>query len=182
MLKRRFSITGLPLVVLLATLTGCFSAGPAPGDAEGAAPPEEAARCITLDEADRLADQVMQLVNLERAAVELPPVVRNETLEAIAAGYACRMIEEEFFGHLDPLTGRGPGERAVAGKYAFYSVGENLAAGQKTAADVMKIWMESPPHREIILDSKWKEVGIAVRAGGEYSIYWVMEFGDPPTF
>ena len=61
-------------------------------------------------------------------------------------------------------------------------MGENLAAGQKTAADVMKIWMESPPHREIILDSKWKEVGIAVRAGGEYSIYWVMEFGDPPTF
>ena len=180
MLKRRFSITGLPLVLLLATLTGCFSAGPAPGDAEGTS--EETARCITLDEADRLADQVMQLVNLERAAVELPPVVRNETLEAIAADYACRMIEEEFFGHLDPLTGRGPGERAVAGKYAFYSVGENLAAGQRTAADVMEIWMESPPHREIILDSKWKEVGIAVRAGGEYSIYWVMEFGDPPTF
>jgi uncharacterized protein YkwD len=92
------------------------------------------------------------------------------------------MIEGDFFGHHDPDTGRGPADRALAGKYAFYSVGENLAAGQETAADVMKVWMKSPTHREIILDPAWKEVGIAIRGGGEYSLYWVMEFGDPADF
>lgn len=89
------------------------------------------------------------------------------------------MVSDAFFGHEDPRTGHGPGERAVAGRYAFYSVGENLAAGQESAAEAVKVWMESPAHRRIILDPKWTQVGIAVRTGGEYGIYWVQEFGDP---
>ena len=144
--------------------------------------PSEVAKCIEPEEADRLSDQVLQLVNLERAGEELPPVVFSSTLQKVASDYACIMIEEGFFGHLDPVTGHGPGERAMAGKYTFYSVGENLAAGQETAADVMRVWMDSPSHREIILDPKWRELGVAVRNGGEHSIYWVMEFGDPADF
>jgi uncharacterized protein YkwD len=46
----------------------------------------------------------------------------------------------------------------------------------------MKVWMGSPAHRENILDPRWSEVGIGVRTGGEYSIYWVQEFGDPADF
>ncbi len=129
-----------------------------------------------------MADQVLQLVNLERAEAELPPVVLNPTLARVADDYACRMVVEEFFGHTDPLTGRGPGDRAVAGKYHFYAIGENLAAGQETAAEVMRVWMDSPAHRAIILDARWMEVGIAVRTGGEYAIYWVQEFGTPADF
>lgn len=179
--KRSSAITIYPVIGLLLFATGCFSGGSTTdrAEAEAQARGKEPAPCVTLEEADRLADQVLQLVNLERATANLSPVVWNRRLERIAGDYACRMIEESFFGHLDPLTGRSPGDRALAGKYAFYSVGENLAAGQESAADVMKVWMESPSHREIILDPSWKEVGIAVRSGGEYSLYWVMEFGDP---
>ena len=92
------------------------------------------------------------------------------------------MIESAFFGHMDPMTGPGPGERAVAGKYSYYSVGENLAAGATTAAEVMKLWMDSPPHMAIILDPKWRDVGIAVRVGSDDSVYWVQEFGDPASY
>ena len=67
----------------------------------------------------------------------------------------------------------------MTGKYAFYAIGENLAAGQQTPAEVMKVWMDSPAHRDIILDPNWTEVGIAVRVGGEYEIYWVQLFGRP---
>jgi len=42
--------------------------------------------------------------------------------------------------------------------------------------------MDSPSHRDNILDEKWSEVGISVRSGGEYSIYWVQEFGDPADY
>ncbi|MGB2984675.1 MAG: CAP domain-containing protein [Phycisphaerae bacterium] len=176
----RKSLTfGFQMVCLLGLMTGCFSASPA---AEEAARLPEAARCITPEEADRMADQALQLVNLERAERDLQPVVVHPSLTDIAKDYACRMVEEEFFGHRDPITGHGPAERAVAGKYTFYAIGENLAAGQETAAEVMKVWMESPPHRAIILDPGWKEVGIAVRAGGEHSVYWVQEFGDPAGF
>ena len=54
------------------------------------------------------------------------------------------MVAGGFFAHRDPETGAGPGERAVAANYAGYFVGENLAAGHRTAAAVMKVWMESP--------------------------------------
>lgn len=139
-------------------------------------------KCVQPADDERLADQVLQLVNLERAAVELPPVVRSETLSEIAAEYACRMVEMGFFDHHDPVNGFGPGDRAMAKRYDFYAVGENLAAGQRTPAEVMKVWMESPSHRAIILDSKWSEVGIAVRNGGAYSVYWVQEFGAPARY
>lgn len=164
---------------LVGLVGGCFSASPAD---QSAAPSEESAPCITPEVADTYADQVLQLVNLERAERDLQPVVVDQRLTKLAADYACAMVEGKFFGHRDPNTDHGPGERAIAGKYTFFAVGENLAAGQETPADVMKVWMESPAHREIILDPIWKDVGIAVRTGGEHSVYWVQEFGDPASF
>ena len=159
--------------------TGCGSG--ASEEDPAAARAVEPAPCVSPGEAERLADQVLELINLERTSADLPlpPVRLHPALCKVAGSYACRMIEGGFFGHYDPITGRGPGQRAIAGKYAFYAVGENLAAGQQTAVEVMKVWMESPSHELIILDAKWRDVGIAVRTGGEHVIYWVLEFGDP---
>ncbi len=158
-------------------MCGCFSSLPesTAGDETGKAVPP----CEFPEDPERLADQVLQLVNLERADADLPPVVRNLVLDKIADDYACRMIADNFFDHVDPATGYGPGDRAVAGKYRFFAVGENLAAGQETPGEVMNVWMESPSHRDIILDEKWTEIGVSVRLGGEYSVYWVQEFGAP---
>ncbi len=161
---------------------GCFTDPNAPNG--GYTPPEKSAQpadCLTAEDAERMADQVIQLVNLERAAAhrDLSPVTVNDKLTDVAGDYACRMIEEAFFDHYDPITGRGPGDRAIAGKYAFYAIGENLAAGAETAAEAVQLWMESPSHREIILDPNWTEVGVAVRDGGEHSPYWVQVFGHP---
>ena len=180
MVHRHWIVTSEALLCTV-LLTGCFSAAPAAPQADSGLS-EESAECLTPQEAELMADQVLQLVNLERAERALPPVVAHSGLKVVAETYACRMIESRFFGHSDAETGDGPAERAIAGKYAFYAVGENLAAGQETPADVMKVWMESPAHREIILDPDWRDVGIAVRGGGEHSIYWVQEFGDPAAF
>jgi len=166
----------LSLVPLCA---GCFttsqSEASGSSDTEGFA---DMARCIVPDDSERMVDQVLQLVNLERAEEGLSPVVVNPELQKLADDFACRMIVADFFGHTDPETGDGPGDRAQ-GKYSYYAIGENLAAGQPTPAEAMRVWMESPAHRDIILDDKWTEVGLSVRHGGEYSIYWVQEFGVP---
>ena len=181
------SSTWLILAGLGLLLTGCYAPPDTDGDPLSGSSAKEAAREIeyapstTPDDAERWVDQVLQLINLERAAAEpgLSPVRVNDQLTAIADEFACRLIELDFFDHIDPETGYRCGDRAVKGKYAFYRVGENLAAGQRKPAEVVKRWMESPSHRQIILDPVWKDVGVSVRTGGRYDIYWVVEFGDP---
>lgn len=189
MVRLRLISFVVPAVSILGLSAGCYEGEVPPESAQEAAAEEytpsaptkarEATTCLTAEEADRMADQVVQLVNLERVAEEMPPVTMNDKLAKIAGDYACRMIEEGFFGHRNPITGHDQADRAVAGKYAYYAIGENLAVGQQTPAEVMKEWMESPAHRDAILDPTWTEIGVAVRLGGEYSIYWVQLFGHP---
>lgn len=135
--------------------------------------------CLSIEEAERFADQVVLLVNLERAEAGLAPVAPHPALQRVADDFACRMVEADFFAHRDPLTHEGPGERALAGRYRFLSVGENLASGPTTAAEVIKAWMASPSHRDVILDERWQDVGVAVRLDNDGVVFWVQEFGDP---
>lgn len=177
-MKHKYPLS-LAAMITMPFCAGCFNAPQSEAgvaDANGFA---DVARCIIPDDSDRMVDQVLQLVNLERADAGLAPVVVNQALQKIADDFACKMIVEDFFGHTDPENGQGPADRAVAGKYAYYAIGENLAAGQETPAEAMRVWMDSPAHREIILDEKWSEIGLSVRFGGEFSIYWVQEFGAP---
>lgn len=138
--------------------------------------------CAVPTNEDVLVSRVIDLVNAERASRGLSILKPNPTLSGIANEYACEMIDGAFFAHTDPLTGEGPGERAVKAGYSFVSMGENLAAGQQTAEQAVQDWMNSTTgHRENILHPSWTEIGVAVRLGGEHGVYWVQEFGDPTT-
>lgn len=53
-----------------------------------------------------------------------------------------------------------------------FSLGENLAKGQKTVEQVISGWMKSPPHKHNILQSQFNEVGI-----GLFGDVWVLNFG-----
>lgn len=54
--------------------------------------------------------------------------------------------------------------------------GENIAVGQRDAAEVMNDWMHSPGHKANILNKKWKSIGIGcVEINGIK--YWVQCFG-----
>jgi uncharacterized protein YkwD len=171
------TVTGLLIVLGALFAPGCYA--PLAEGEDGAARLREARECLTPEQADQLVDQTIQLINLERTAEGLAPVVPNEILEGVANDFACRMIEGEFFAHQDPETLEGPGDRAVAARYPGYLVGENLAEGPTTAAEVVKAWMASPSHKDVILSSRWKEVGLAVRNSEGTGFYWVLEFGDP---
>ncbi len=155
------------------------ASGPTTSNDSTATAGSSAAACrVPLDEAD-LVDEVLQLVNLERTRVSLDPVTLDAELNEVAEDYACEMIDGNFFDHVNPTTGEGPGQRLTEAGYTFFSMGENLAAGQRTAREVVDAWMASPGHRENILTAQWKRVGVAVRVGGRYQTIWVQEFADP---
>ena len=136
--------------------------------------------CQTPGNEAALRSRVIELVNQERTSRGLAAVTLNEQLNQMAADYCCDMIEERFFGHTDPYTGEEPGQRALEAGYIYLAVGENLAGGQTSPEQVMAEWMASPPHRQNVLAAQWREAGLAVSTGGEYGVYWVLEFGNPP--
>jgi uncharacterized protein YkwD len=161
--------------------TGGSPSGDAPSGSFGgdSALAVEFPDCREPAQADAWREEVMRLVNQARAAAGLGPVVHNAILEQQATEYACEMIQYDFFDHVSPVDGSTLGERATRFGYAFRVVGENLAAGQTTPQQAFNDWMASPGHRRNILDPRFTELGIGVRTGGTYGIYWVQEFGQP---
>lgn len=137
--------------------------------------------CSTPRQEAEWQDAIMSLVNQERGRAGLAPVRRNTTLEAQAGQYACEMIHYDFFDHVNPVTRTTLGERASQFGYDYSVVGENLAAGQTSPEQVFADWMNSPGHRQNILDGRFTELGVGIRAGGDYGLYWVQEFGRPRT-
>lgn len=135
--------------------------------------------CATPAEAEAWQDQVLRLVNEQRAQAGLEPLALNAVLEQQAADYACELIDFDFFDHVNPVTGSTLVDRAEAAGYDYLVIGENLAAGQRSPQEVVDAWMNSEGHRANILDPRYTEIGIAVRLGGSYGIYWVQEFGRP---
>ncbi len=79
--------------------------------------------------------------------------------------------------HIDSV-GRSPADRAGLFDYTD-GVGENLAAGYKTAKKVFKAWTDSVEHKNNILNANYKVLGIARRVSDtDYKWYWVSMFGD----
>lgn len=128
---------------------------------------------------EALAQDLLAAINAERAKKRLAPLRASNTLMQVADFYSCRLIDGRFFDHVDPFDGSTVDTRATDFGYAFQKVGENLAAGHKSAKDALSAWMESPGHRANLLDPSFTETGIAVKTGGDYGWYWVQEFGRP---
>ncbi|MFD7319711.1 sigma-70 family RNA polymerase sigma factor [Streptomyces sp. NPDC059875] len=120
------------------------------------------------------ADQVISLVNAERAKAGCGPLTANSQLTRAAQGHSDDMAARDFFDHTNP-DGKGPGERVTATGYPWSTYGENIAMGQSSAEQVMESWMNSPGHRANILNCSFKEIGIGIHNEG--GPYWTQVFG-----
>jgi uncharacterized protein YkwD len=101
-----------------------------------------------------------------------PPVVWNDTLELVAKDHNKDMEAKKFFNHTGS-DNSSPGDRINRYHYKWSSYGENIAFGTFTAEDVIKSWIESPGHCSNIMDSQFKEMGIA-----KSGLYWTQLFAS----
>jgi uncharacterized protein YkwD len=122
-----------------------------------------------------MAEQILSLVNQERASRGLSSLTLNEQLSVSAQKYAERMRDQKFFSHTSPDGTTYRMRNEAAGYTNWTWMGENIAYGQTSAAQVMDDWMNSKGHRENILEPKAKELGVGYVGGG--TTYWVQEFG-----
>lgn len=119
--------------------------------------------------------EVTRLVNAERAKSGCGPMSLEPRLGTAAQRHSQDMAERDFFDHTNP-DGADPGDRITAAGYRWSTYGENIAAGQRTPAEVMRSWMNSPGHRANILNCSFDEIGIGYHegAGGPW---WTQNFG-----
>lgn len=121
------------------------------------------------------AQEVLKLVNAERKKQGLKSLTLSSTLTNIATVKSKDMAVNNYFSHQSPTYG-SPFEMLQHFGVTYRSAGENIAAGQRTAQEVMNAWMNSSGHRANILNSSYTELGVGYYAGGSYGHYWTQEF------
>lgn len=119
---------------------------------------------------------VVALTNEQRAAAGLSPLVTSTTLTLAAQRHSDDQAAMNTATHVGS-DGSDGGERITAAGFAWTSWGENVAAGQTSAADVVEAWMNSPSHRASMLTGAFTSagVGLTVRDGVRF---WTLVFAS----
>lgn len=123
-------------------------------------------------------DEVVTLTNAERTQHGLRPLTAHPRLAVIAQTHSEDMVRRSFFSHRNP-DGKQVWGRADAMGYPYRKIAENIAAGQRSAAEVVQGWMDSPGHRANILDGELTQIGVGYALGGRYGTTWTQVFGTP---
>ena len=137
---------------------------------------------VTVKEAENKPDsgtdfcaEVVRLVNAERAKAGLSPLGTFDALTAAAQLRAPELITK--FDHTRPNGSKCFTALEEAGVSGYYTAGENIAAGQRSPAEVVDGWMNSPGHRANILNPDFTHIGVGyIQGGGGYGHYWVQLF------
>ena len=151
--------------------TGTSTSESGTGDSDAKQPDERQAESTQ-------AEAVLKLVNAERAKVGLQPLTLSEKLTNIAYTKAKDMADKGYFSHQSPTYG-SPFDMLKQFGVSYSYAGENIAAGQKSAEEVMNSWMNSSGHKANILNKNYTQLGVGFYRGGEYGTEWVQLFIKP---
>ena len=117
-------------------------------------------------------EQVVVLVNEQRAENGLAPLTLSAELSNVARIKSQDMRDLNYFSHTSPTYG-SPFEMLTHFGISYRAAGENIAMGYKTPEAVMEAWMNSPGHRANILSASYTQIGVGYVADGSY---WTQEF------
>ncbi len=116
--------------------------------------------------------EVIRLVNKERTSRSLPALSEDWQLSRVARYKSQDMKDRSYFSHTSPTYG-SPFEMMKNFGISYRSAGENIAKGQRTPAEVVNDWMNSPGHRANILNSSYTHIGVGYVKDGNY---WTQMF------
>lgn len=117
-------------------------------------------------------EEVVRLVNVERAKGGLSPLTIDWELSRVAKYKSQDMHDKNYFSHTSPTYG-SPFDMMKHFGISYKAAGENIAKGQKSAAQVVEAWMNSEGHRANIMSTKYSHIGVGYVADGHY---WTQMF------
>jgi uncharacterized protein YkwD len=111
------------------------------------------------------------LLNAERTSRGLVALRSNNRLERAATAHSADMVANHYFAHEDQHGGQPEDRIAHAGympRYGPWVIGENIGWGTdylSTPREMVRAWMNSPPHRHNILYTDFRQIGVGVVLG-----------------
>ena len=127
--------------------------------------------------ADELKMEIVRLINIERANAGLPELKVLPALMECAQAKADDMRDNRYYGHDSPVYGTCFQMIRSFVPNAKWCT-ENLAPWLKTPDEAVKAWLDSPSHRNNLLDPRATHTGVGIyeRGGGGYT--WVQQFAQ----
>lgn len=115
--------------------------------------------------------EVVRLVNAERASYGLPALSIRADLCQYARIKSQDMHDSGYFSHTSPNYG-SPFDMMKSFDITYSHAGENIAMGYSTPEAVVSAWMNSEGHRANILSASYTELGVGYVADGGYWTQW----------
>jgi uncharacterized protein YkwD len=119
--------------------------------------------------ADLVASTILDRMNTDRIAMGLPALVESESVQMVAEDRALRMASWKLLAHVDPW-GESSATLLENAGVPYGLLGENIGRtdyGVEAVAPLIEqAWMNSDPHRDNILDFRFRVVGVGVVQDG----------------
>ncbi|MGC9610944.1 MAG: CAP domain-containing protein [Minisyncoccia bacterium] len=128
-----------------------------------------------------LQNVLVSETNDSRQSGNLFSLKESALLDTAAKMKAEDMASKGYFAHVSP-DGIDPWYWISKAGYKYSYAGENLAINFSDSEDVIKAWLNSPAHRDNILDAHFTEIGIGIAKGtyrGKETIFIAQMFGRP---
>lgn len=122
-----------------------------------------------------LEDEVIRLVNVERKKAGQPELIKNDELINVSRMKSQDFVDNNYFSHNSPVYG-SPFDMLRSFGIRYSAAGENIASGQRTAAEAMNHWMNSSGHRANILNTSFNQIGVGVARDNNGNLYWTQMF------
>ncbi|CAL9340026.1 CAP domain-containing protein [Streptomyces sp. enrichment culture] len=116
-------------------------------------------------------------VNRHRATAGCPALRQRAALNRAAEAHSADMAAHGRLSHVG-TDGSGPDDRMRAAGYEPGPTGEVIAVGLATASAVVGDWMDSPPHRAILLSCRYTDAGAGTAAGPD-GPWWTLDLAAP---
>lgn len=130
-------------------------------------------------------ESLLKETNEERLANGKQSLSLNEKLNKAAQAKAEDMASRDYWSHNTP-DGKEPWVFVIDAGYEYKKAGENLAYGFRNSEATIGGWMNSPSHRDNLLDESYTEAGFGYanssnyQGKGEVTIVVAM-YGNPIT-
>lgn len=122
--------------------------------------------------------QMLNLINQARAQNSVAPLQADMQVTNVARIKAQDMIDNNYFSHYSPKYG-SPFDMLKAFGINYVEAGENIA-GNQTVQNAENALMNSPGHRQNILNPAYTHIGIGIKSGGPYGNMFSQMFVSKP--